>query len=264
MSNFRRPYGVSTSQAVALASAGAVPSRFVNHKFGKNTTTAAGDAIWETGGAYPYLAYSAATTVRVKAGGDAADVDTSGAGARTVTIQGLDENFGIATETVALAGASASASTTTTFSRVLRAFVATAGSNRVNTAAITIENTAGTADLATIMAGKSQSQIGFVTIPAGYVGYLTHIILSTSVASGSATVEFEAWNRASADTVAAPFPAARLWNDTVALSRENGVVQLNFEEPIFFDEKTDIWIEATPSSGTPVCAVDFTILFEKK
>lgn len=257
-----QPFGPGISDAVAIAAAGGVPQTFVVHKFGKNTTTAAGDAIWETGGAFPYLTYSAATTVRVKAGGNAADT-SDGAGARTVTIQGLDENFGIASETVTLAGASASSSTTTTFSRVLRVFVATTGANRVNSSAIVVENTAGTQDLATIVAGKSQSQIGFLTVPAGYRAYMTHVLLATSVGSGTATVNFEGWQRSQADVVAAPFPAARLFTDMPALSRENGSVERDYEEPLDFGEKTDIWFEATPSTGTPVTIVQFSMLFEK-
>lgn len=262
MSDFK-PWGVSVGEAVTIAAAGGSPYRFVAHKFGRNTTAAAGDAVWETGGAYPYLTYSAASAMRVKAGGNAAD-DSAGAGARTVTIQGLDENFEIATETVTLAGISASSATTTTFSRVLRVFVATAGANRVNTGAIVIENSGGTADYATITAGKSQSQIGFLTVPAGYQAWLTHVTFSTDSASATATIDLEAWSRSSADTVAAPFPAARLFDNLPALSRENGAMEIDYEEPIRFDEKTDIWFEATPSTGTPVVAVQFTILFERK
>lgn len=243
--------------------AGASPERFTVHKFGLNLTTASGDAIWEPGGAYPYLTYTGtALAMRVKAGGNAADT-AAGTGARTVTIQGLDGAFAIASETVTLDGANASAATTTTFSRVLRAFVTTAGSGRVNAAAIDIEDSAGGATYARIIAGESQSQLGFLTVPAGYKGFLTQILLATDVASATATVRVDGFNRAGASTVAAPFTSARIWFTELAMSRENGEVQRHFEEPVEFAPLTDIWFRGTPSVGTPGVSVQFTMLFQK-
>jgi hypothetical protein len=258
-----RAWGPTVSDAITTALAGGVPTKFVVHKFGKNPTAAAGDAIWSTGGAYPYLTYTGtALAMRAAAGGDAADDDGS-TGARTVTIQGLDGNFEIASETITLNGASASAATTTTFSRVLRVFVATTGSGRVNAADIVIEDSGGAATYATIPAGKSQSEIGFLTVPAGYRAFLTQLVMSTDVASGTATVQIEGWAR-DAEAVAAPFGAARRWFDELALSRENGAIERSFAQPIEFDEYSDVWFEATPSTGTPAAACRFTMLFEKK
>jgi hypothetical protein len=144
-----QPWGTSVQDAVDnYITNGGIPQRFTVHKFGMNLTTASGDAIWEPGGAYPYLTYTGtAKAMRVKAGGNAADT-AAGTGARTVTIQGLDENFAIAQETVTLAGASASAATTTTFSRVLRVFVATTGTGRTNASTIDIEDSGGAATYA--------------------------------------------------------------------------------------------------------------------
>lgn len=263
MSRFR-PWGVSTSEAVDLALAGGAPPRWITHKFGENPTAASGDAIWSVGGAFPYLTYTGtALAMRVKAGGNAADT-AAGAGARTVTIQGLDENFQIASETVTLAGISASAATTTTFSRVLRAFVATAGANRVNTAAITIEDSGGSADYGSILAGQGQSTIGFLTVPAGYRGHLLEVAVTTDISSASGTLAITGFSRGSANQTAAPFAAKRVFWREPGLSRDSGVAQVTWDQPITFDEYTDVWFETTPSAGTPEVDVEFTVLFEKK
>jgi len=142
-------------------------------KFGKNDAVANGtwEMIANLSDVYPWP--QAATTIRVKAGGDATDVAVTGSGARTVRVEGLDENLAFTTEDIALAGASASAPTTTTFFRVFRAYVLTTGTyGGKNTAAVTFENTAGTSDLLLISAGESQTQLCSYTIPAGKSGQL--------------------------------------------------------------------------------------------
>lgn len=257
-------WGIPVSEAVTLAAAGAVPRRFYVHKFGKSDSLAAGDAIMEPGGAFPYLTYTGtALAMRIKANASGAADDTTGTGARSVTIQGLDENFAIASETVATNGTSASTATTTTFSRVLRVFVATTGTGRTNDHTITIEDSGGAADYAFIAAGDGQSQIGAVTVPAGYHAYLTEVQLSSDAVSGTATVTVDGIYRTSANQTAAPFDSKRLFYNEPALSRDNGIASAVFDPPLKFDEYTDIWFEGTPSTGTPIVDVEFTVLFEK-
>jgi hypothetical protein len=150
-------------------------------KFGTNEAVPNGTwaIIANLGGAtYPFP--QAPTTVRVKAGGDVNDVATTGSGARTIRVIGLDSNGDETQEDIALAGASASTSTTTSFWRVHRAYVLTTGTyGGSNTGAITVENTAGTADLLKMEAGGSQTRLGIFSIPTGWTGYLvafeTHV-----------------------------------------------------------------------------------------
>jgi len=75
---------------------------------------------------YVALQPAAATTLRIKAGGDALDT-AAGAGAREVTLQGIDELGNEVTESLATAGASASAVTTNKFIRLYRAWVSSVG-----------------------------------------------------------------------------------------------------------------------------------------
>ena len=109
------------------------------HKFANNPSLTTIEDVWATGGTYAgWITYTAA--VRVAAGGNAADT-AAGAGARTVYIEGLDQNWAVANETVTLAGGSASSFTSTTFRRVYRAYVASTGTyHGTNTAAISIQD----------------------------------------------------------------------------------------------------------------------------
>jgi hypothetical protein len=258
------PSGLTVDEAVAAAAAGNIPATFVAHKFGKNDSLASGDAIMEPGGAYPYLTWTTAKAVRVKAGGNAADA-AAGTGAQKIKVQGLDGNFNMAEAEITLNadGSLASAATTVTWSRVLRAFVSEAGSGRVNAGAVVLEWSDGSGDLATIIAGEGQSQLGFVTVPYGFRCLITHILLDTAVASASATVQIDGFVRNNANDVTTPFPAKRVFFEVQALSRENGSVERNFEEPLVFGEYTDIWFEGIPSGGTPIVSVAFSMVFER-
>jgi len=204
--------------------------------------------IWSTGGLYSGW-LTAASAVRVKSGGNVNDT-SAGTGARTITIQGLDQNWAVASETVTLAGASASAATSTTFIRVFRAYVATTGTyTGTNTGNIVIETTGGVV-MAGILAGYSQTQMAIYTVPAGMTGYVRRISASVD-ATKATTVEF--WRRDNADTVSAPYSAKRLWNVFASLS---GAASENFGSPVGpFAAKTDIWVSATgPAGGTGVSA----------
>ena len=150
-------------------------------KFGVNKSVANGtwELISQTSAAYPLI--STATTVRVKAGGDAADT-LLGAGANTVRVVGLNSDATAQiTEDIDLAGASASASTTQAFFRVYHAEAVGCGTyaTAYNTGPIVIENTAGTLDLLTIEAAHSMSQHLAFSAPAGLsvviLGEETHV-----------------------------------------------------------------------------------------
>lgn len=92
--------------------------------------------------------------MRIKAGGNAADT-AAGAGAREVTLIGLDASGNVVTEAIATNGISASSATTNSFIRLYRAYVSASGTYATaaagsHTAAIVIENSAGGTDWLTI------------------------------------------------------------------------------------------------------------------
>lgn len=247
------PFVAQNSHALETANMGWAqgkdPNRFIVSKFGANPSVGNGteEDIWGVGGSFAWP--TTAQTVRVKAGGNAAD-DAAGAGARTVTIEGLNQDFVVTTETLTLAGASASSASTTTFFRVYRAFVATTGAyTGNNTGVITIENTSSAQVIISIQAGAGQSQTSQYTVPAGYTAYLIRANISCE-ATKPATVTF--WQRRTAQTVTAPYSAKRMiatW-----LSVTDSVARV-FDSHISFPEKTDLWASATGNGAAT--AVEF-------
>ena len=181
-------------------------------KFGRNAAVATTFVPVCLGGVYRTPQAASATTLRIAAGNT--NDTAAGTGAREITLEGLDENFALATEAVATAGTSASSATTTTFTRLFRAYVsrsgtyasATAGSHA---AAIVIENGAGGTTWATIDATnfpKAQSEIGAYTIAAGYTGYV--FLRNVSVDSGK-VIDLVFYSRSNCDDTAAPYEAMR-------------------------------------------------------
>lgn len=189
----------------------------------------------------------AATTVRVKAGGNAAD-DAAGNNARTIEVQGLDANWERQTATITLAGTSASASTTETFIRVDHLQLLTVGTyGATNAGAIVLESSDGTKDLLKISAGHSISENCVETIPANADGYLKALSITVE---GTKEVAVEIWKRENADDITAPMTPA------ILLERYNGVtgdVQHKFAQYHVLPPKTDVWAVATgPSGGAAV------------
>ena len=234
-------------------------------KFGRNDSVGTTYEPITFGGFYRTPQSGSATTVRIKAGGNANDA-AAGTGARSVTIQGLDENFLEVEETLATAGASASSSTTTTFTRIFRAFVASSGTYASETAGshagdIVIENTAGTEDWTTIDSTsfpKSQSEIGAYSVPAGKTGYVK--LRDITIDSGK-TIDLVFFTRANIDETAAPYTAMRA--QSVLNGVAGGSVESFGETDVPFGPfvgPTDIGFMAKVSSGTAAVAVEFEIV----
>ena len=241
-------------------SEGELPGWSVVHKYGRNPNGANSteDTVNDLGEMqFP----TAASTMRIKAGGNAAD-DASGAGAREVTIQGVGASGEFISEAVATAGASASSSTTASFLRVFRAFVSASGTyattgtgtGGTNQGAITIENTAGDTDFIRIAANEGQTQYAGYTIPADKTGYLksaTITVDSTKVAD----VLF--YTRADITNTTAPVAARRLklYFDGVA-----GLLSFKPETPIRLGSGMDTWWTFIPTANGTECAVDYEII----
>lgn len=201
---------------------------------------------------FPWL--STATTVRIKAGGDAND-DAAGTGVRTVRVEGLDSSFLPATADLTTAGASASAASVQTFIRIFRAYGLTTGTyHGANADDIVLENGAGGTDLVTIVAERGKSQIGAYTVPANKTAYLTSW---RAIVEGSKQANVRLMQYQNADTVAAPFDCQRLISQFGGLQ---GFAVEEFESYEVIPEKTDIWLEAEALSGTAIVSGEFSLL----
>jgi hypothetical protein len=230
------------------------------HKFGVNLAVGTGafEIIESAGGTYPWPVTS--ETVRVKAGGNAADT-VAGLGARKVMVIGLDENWAPVSEEIELAGASASSPTTSKVSRVFRAYVTESGAyGAANTAAIVIENTTATQVLVTIAAAMGQTQIASYSVAANKQAVLVGWQLDVDAAQPA---DLRIYQRPSANVVAAPFGPKRL---VMQLLGASGAYQsMTHMVPIVLDEYTDFWCEAKGGAGAAKVSAEFDLLlFDKE
>ena len=234
---------------------GNVAGHSMVHKFGRNDELPNGS--WEVinllGSTWPIL--SAATTVRIKAGGNAADT-AAGAGAREVTVQGIDSNGDETSETIATAGASASSATTASFWRIHRAWVSSVGTyGSANTAAVTIENSGGGTDLIQIAADEGQTQFAGFTIPSGKTGYLISLHLTVDA---SKAADFRVFTLNDITDTTAPMASKRLKLYFDGVLGELRYVPKGPE--LSLSALTDIWIEASGGGAGTEVSADFELL----
>jgi hypothetical protein len=207
----------------------------------------------------------AASTIRIAAGGNAAD-SAAGLGAQKINVQGLDENYLTVNEDIITAGAGASASTTTTFTRVFRAFVTEVGTYRgTNTAEMLIENTAGTEDIITVDGhdgnGQGQSLHCQYSAPANTNVYLAHFFYNVDSTKVN-DVHLKVTDDIS--IVSAPFGATRTLIEFEGVVRD---VVLVPNSPILLNKPgittpSDIWIEGKVSSATSIVTARMQLLIQ--
>lgn len=255
---------VPTNEFLIEVNKGNVAGHSIIHKFGRNVAIPTTFAPVCFGGIYPTPQAAAANTLRIKAGGNAADT-AAGAGAREITLIGLDETGAEVTETLATAGASASSATTATFMRLFRVFVSKSGTysdlligNPSHVGDITIENGSGGTDWMIIDATtlpNSQSECGIYSLATGFKAQ----IMSVAVFSDSSKITVaRLFMRESILDAAAPFKAMR----TLANMRlEAGHGGLAPRSPIdTITGPADIGVVAKVDAATAEVDVDFEIL----
>lgn len=242
---------------------GLVSGMQVVKKFGRGTVGTTFTPI-SLGAIYRTPQSTSATTLRIKAGGDADDT-AAGDGAREITLQGLDENFDEVTETLATNGASASSATTTTFTRLYRMWVSASGTYATaatgsHVGAITVENSAGTEDWATLGATtfpKGQSEIGAFSVPRGYTAYVfrTDVIID----SGK-TADVIFFHRGNIDETSAPYTAMRAKSVLTGLPGGVAVSLTGNQLPLGpFPGPCDIGYMGRVTATTGQIAVEFEI-----
>lgn len=169
---------------------GADPYRYEVIKFGRNTDVDSGaaESIWPTGGTYPWSAFNTggvptAQTISVVSN-DANDT-AGGSGARTIKVFGLDANWALQSENVALNGLTPVA-LNNQFIRVNRIRVLTAGTfGSANVG--TINASVGGTIVATVLPLMGSTQMAMYTVPAGYTGLLQQIDAYAFKSGGGAT-----------------------------------------------------------------------------
>lgn len=247
------------------AATGRIKNTSVIHKFGRNSAIGTTFVPVAAGGVYQTPKGSAATALRIAAGGDANDT-SNGSGARQVTVQGLDENGMFASEVITTNGVSASTATTTTFMRLYRAYVSASGTYATQSAGshadtITIENSAGGTTWGVIDATsfpKAQTEIGVYSIADGYKGYVTSFFTSSD---STKTTDFILFKREEILLESAPFQGMRA--QFVGQSTGDNTVLIT-QSPIGpFNGPCDLGFLAKVDVGTASVSVDFEIVLEK-
>ena len=228
---FTAPYGIAVRKNLYDGVSGI-------DKFGYlPTATTSFKTVWDGDNVYTYP--SSATTMNVVSSVGATD------DAIQITIEGLDSDYNVITETVTLGGDSAGGTATTQeFLRVYRAYVANGTSVTGN---ITIQQDGVV--YAKIQPAYQQTLMAVYTIPKGKIGYLV---------SGNISVEKN-------QPVVAQLMARRVGG----VLRAQGIVstfgvpfQRKWELPPVLPEKTDIEIRAKAGATTSIAA-GFEILLEK-
>lgn len=243
---------------------GNVPNTAAKHQFGSAIDITTSYTPVTTNQVYMTKQVAGAVSLRIKAGGNANDT-AAGSGAREVTLVGLDETGAEVTKTVATAGASASSATTATFIRLYDAYVSSSGAyglpgTGAHSAAITIEDSGGTADWAVISATgypHGKSHIGCYSVPLGKQAFITHYQLTMD---GNKPVDFILITRENILETAAPYTSAESELEVFGLQESlshNDVSVPAGPYPALTDL---IWM--AKGASAPDVTVDFEILLE--
>lgn len=200
------------------------------NKFGyRDSLASTYQAIWDGTTAYPYI-------------GTAGPVSVSGTDTGTVEIQGLDSDYNLTTETIAIGSSGA-----VDFIRIFRAVQLTG----TNAAAINISVDGSIR--AIIQAEAGQTLMAVYTIPAGKTGYLLKIQGSIDKQNADAIFRL----------MARPFGGVFNIKGQFGTAAGN-YITYDYPVPLKFDEKTDIEIRSKSGGSLGAGAVFDLILVDNE
>lgn len=190
--------------------------------------------------------------------------DTSaGSGARTVVVEGIDENWDFITETVSLSGVTPVA-LVNTYLRIHRAYVLTTGTYATNgtgshVGTILIREAGAGASWIEIDATTGYpfgtSEVACYTIPRNEIGYIASYDFHVS---STKNVDFVIFAREQADIVTAPYGSQRI------LIQNNGVVaeaNKDYKIPLGpLQGPCDVGIMARVGTGTGDAGAEFELI----
>ena len=220
-------------------------------KFGRNNTMSGNiETIWDGSNIYTYLTSASSVHITSSDGNDT----TAGTGARTVEVQGLDQDYNLATETINVDDSASQ----TTFIRVFRAIVKETGSGGQAAGVISIRSAAsgGGTLLAQIQkvgtgggASLGQTFMAIYTVPAGKTAYLTQWTVGAGGQNADTTCFF----------AARPFDDGAFNSKDIIISAGQQFSK-NYKIPLQFTEKTDLEVRGFTSSSGNDCSSSFNLL----
>lgn len=176
-----------------------------------------------------------------------ADADDDGAplgnGARTLRIDGLDDNYDPLTETVTMNGV-ANVTTDASFLRVLNTTVATAGATGFNEGIITVSNNADTVVLEQMHARDNRSLAAAYTVKKGYTAYVTQAMATESSSKGC---HFGFWART----------YGGLWIQMRAIELIDNAFTIEMSLPMMLPERTDVEIRVYANNAGAIVTAGF-------
>ena len=219
------------------------------YKFGYNPDVdTQEETVWGNAGNYIWL--DSAVTMFVSS--TSANDSGTGIGARTILIQGLDENYNEIEETITLNGQT-QVTTQLSYLRVYRAFVTLAGSNEGTSGVIYIGSSGATGGVpnsavyASISIGN-QTQIAAYTVPAGYTLYIDEINFTAAVSQAQKLVHCKFNSRDYGSNV--------FRTRFVQVIQSNQLIQ-SFKYPQGFAEKTDLECRVSTDTNNTAIGASF-------
>lgn len=226
---------------------GNVPDHAAFRRFGVNLVV---PAAWETvtnqSAVQSYL--TSAEQLKIVSTDATDDGDPVAAGARTLSIAGLDGDYNVVSETITLNGVGV-VTTVNSYLRPLRAQVVTVGATGVNAGTITIKNNAATVTLLQIEPGEGQSNSAIWTVPADSVAYIVSWNASESSLKGA---QVGLWYR--------PFGQSWRYVRSYVLL-DNGFYH-QFQLPLPMQARTDIEIRAKGLAAGAIVSAGFEGWYE--
>lgn len=179
------------------------------------------ESVWPDGGTVPHPTTASVLDIV----STSADDDAAGTGARTVFIEGLDNNYKVVSETVILDGTT-DVVTVNSYLYINQFYVLTTGTGGVNAGVITAKVGATLYDL--IALGYNQRTTAHYCVPAGFTAYLTTGVITAGQVSGSTAITAFLKQHG-------PDGILRV----VAISTlNNGSIQYDFTYPVAIPEKS--------------------------
>ena len=203
------------------------------------------ETIWPAGGLIPHPTTDSQLTIVSTSTDD--DGSPAGTGARTVYIEGLDENYEIVSETVTMNGTTG-VTTTNSYMYVNQFYVVTVGTGGANAGEITAKVSTTLYDL--IATGYNTRTTAHYCVPAGYTAYMLEGVFTAGQDSGTTGITGYLKQHG-------PDGILRV-GAVVAIN--NGSVQYDFANPYVIPEKNCIGASAIGSANNNLISAYFNIL----
>jgi hypothetical protein len=203
------------------------------------------ETIWPAGGLIPHPTTDSQLTIVSTSTDD--DGSPAGTGARTVYIEGLDENYEIVSETVTMNGTTG-VTTTNSYMYVNQFYVVTVGTGGANAGEITAKVSTTLYDL--IATGYNTRTTAHYCVPAGYTAYMLEGVFTAGQDSGTTGITGYLKQHG-------PDGILRV-GAVVAIN--NGSVQYDFANPYVIPEKNCIGASAIGAANNNLISAYFNIL----